>query len=163
MGKAFWMRIARSGRLASAMAVAGTLVTGCATTGTMPDGKNITAAPANYRQVIAAEIRTWDDAAEIRSGLITRPHPRWLGLINGGTRDAVCVTLIKPLLFGNIGPAPYMFFFENGKPDYYRQGKTSPYSQVGCGDEPMLPFTELDSPKAAAASPSKGKIKASSR
>jgi hypothetical protein len=119
------------------------MASGCATTGTTPDGKSTTAAPANYREVIAAEIRTWEDATAIQSGLITAPHQRWLGLAYGGTRDAVCVTLVKPLLFGNIGPAPYMFFFDNGKPDYYRQGRTGAYSQVGCGDEPMTQFTEV--------------------
>jgi hypothetical protein len=143
MSAVFWTR---SGRNLAGMAAVCMMASGCATTGTTSSGMSTETAPPNYKQVIAAEIRTWEDASAIQSGEISSPYVRWMGLAYGGMRPAVCVMLIKPLTFGNIGPAFYMFYFDNGKPDYITLGATAFSSRIGCPDQvKMMPFTEVSS------------------
>jgi hypothetical protein len=119
------------------------LSSGCATTGTASGGDSSNAVPPAYKQIIAAAVRSWEDGAAVQSGQISAPHVRWMGLAYGGTRPAVCVLLIKPLLFGNIGPAWYLFYFDNGRPDYVRLGNTPLRMEVGCGGHQMAPFPEV--------------------
>lgn len=142
MSEEVWARYGRRLQCVAGMVTVCAILGGCATNAA-PGAASTTAVPANYKQVITAEIRSWEDASAVQSGEISAPHERWMGLINGGTRPIVCVRLIKPLLFGNIGPAWYLFFFDNGKPDYVRLGSTGPYSQVDCGHQQMMPFTEV--------------------
>jgi hypothetical protein len=68
-----------------------------------------------------------------------------MGLFYGGTRPAVCVSAVHPNIIGMDAPHPYIFYFDGGRADGFRQGSTGPgtSSMIGCGSEPYLPFPEL--------------------
>jgi hypothetical protein len=135
MGRATWYVIA------IAVAVA---ASGCASTGSLTGGGN-PIAPPNYRQAIAAKLKQWEKVSDIRSAEITKPHNRFVSIIYGGTRPAVCVKLLMPNLFGTPVPHYYLFVFDNGKVDGYKQmaGSQLEAQLIGCGNEPLTKFTEL--------------------
>ena len=127
---------------ASAIAV---VSSGCASTGSLTgSGGNLTA-PPNYRQAIAAKLKQWEKVSDIRSAEITKPHNRFVSIIYGGTRPAVCVKLLMPNLFGTPVPGYYLFVFDNGAVDGYKQMAGSQFEAqlIGCGNEPLTKFTEL--------------------
>lgn len=117
---------------------------GCASSGSLAGGGNVSA-PPNYRQAIAAKLKEWEKVSDIRSAEITQPHNRFVSIIYGGTRPAVCVKLLMPNLFGNPVPHYYMFVFDNGAVDGYKQMAGSQFEAqlIGCRDEPLTKFTEL--------------------
>jgi hypothetical protein len=128
--------------MASAVAV---FFSGCASSGGLTGSSGNISAPSNYRQAIAAKLKQWEKVSDIRSAEITKPHNKFLGLIVGGTRPAVCVKLVMPNLIGSNAAYYYDFYFDNGEVDGYRQGATSQYQIpfIGCGNEPLTKFTEL--------------------
>src|SRR2546423_779678 len=95
------------------------------------------AAPANYRQTVAAKLRRMVDVATIRSPQITKPHMKWVGIFNGGTRPTVCVKLVRPNLLGNPATYVYLFYFDNGRADGFQEIATSLVQQAmnGCTDQ----------------------------
>jgi hypothetical protein len=126
------------------------LVSGCASTAETASGggalaTNTIVAPTNYRQAVPAKLRQMEDASTISAAEITKPHERWMGLINGGTRPVVCVRLVRPNILGTPATYFYMFYFDNGVADGYQQGAISPMHamMIGCQGEPLTPFTEL--------------------
>ena len=122
--------------------VAGSLLGGCASSSA--GGSGSTAAPPNYKQAVAARMREMVDVSTVKSAQITRPHERFMGLVYGGTRQAVCVSAVHPNIIGMDAPHPYMFYFNDGRADGFRLGSTGPGVQVvGCGSEPYMPFPEL--------------------
>ena len=129
-----WEAICR--RLAALTVAA--ILGGCASAG-MGAGGSISA-PPNYRQLIAAKLRQWEDVSTIRSARITAPHQRFVGLQSGGTRPTVCVELGMPNLIGAPGTTFYVFYFDNGQVD----GNKVVGAAFGhCFDQPLTKFTEL--------------------
>jgi hypothetical protein len=139
----FGRRIARAASwgLAIAFALASS---GCASSSSFTGSGNL-AAPPNYRQAIAAKLKQLEKVSDISSAEITKPHNRFVSIIYGGTRPAVCVKLFLPNLFGNPVPHYYLFIFDNGVPDGFKQMAGSPIEAqlIGCGNEPLTKFTEL--------------------
>ena len=127
--------------IAIALALA---ASGCASTGSLTGGGN-NSAPPNYRQAIAAKLRQWEKVSDIRSAEITKPHNRFVSIIYGGTRPAVCVKLLAPSMFGTLVTSYYLFVFDNGVADGYKQMAGSQFEAqlLGCGNEPLTKFTEL--------------------
>jgi hypothetical protein len=115
---------------------------GCASTqGSSPAAL---AAPANYRQLVAAKIREMEDVSALQAVEISRPRERFVGLINGGTRPAVCVRVVRPNIFGASAAWYYFFYFENGKADGYKFVPTNLIERAmyPC-DDPLTPITPL--------------------
>jgi hypothetical protein len=48
-------------------------------------------------------------------------------------------------MIGMDAPQPYIFYFDNGRADGFKQGYTGPGTQhmIGCGSEPYVPFPEV--------------------
>ena len=136
-------RTATAMRLFS-FAAAWALLAGCASGGAMTGSGSISA-PQNYRQLIAAKLRQWEDVPTIRSAEISKPHQKFVGLIYGGTRPTVCVKLGQPNLIGMPSTFYYVFYFSDGQVDGYKQGAVMPEQVplIGCGDQPLTKFTEL--------------------
>lgn len=116
---------------------------GCATSqGSSPASL---AAPANYRQLVAAKLREMeDDVSVLQAVEISQPRERFVGLIYGGTRPAVCVRVVRPNIFGVSAAWYYFFYFENGKADGYKFVPTSAIERAmfPC-NEPLTPITLL--------------------
>ncbi len=121
------------------------ILVGCASAGTLTGGGGSVSAPPNYRQLIAAKLRQWEDVSTIRFAEISQPHQKFVGLIYGGTRPTVCVKLGLPNLIGAPGTFYYLFYFSDGQVDGYKQGAVMPEQVplIGCGDQPLTKFTEL--------------------
>lgn len=122
------------------------IVGGCAIVGLVGAAQAAQPAiPPNYRQLVAAKLRQWEDVRAVRSAEISRPYERFLGLINGGTRVVVCVSLMRPNAFGSIATFYYLFYFNNGQADGFKQGASNFFelAQLGCGNQPMTKFTEF--------------------
>lgn len=132
--------VRRIAALASAAAVSA-----CASGGSLTGGGGSVAVPQNYRQQIAAKLRQWEDVSTIRSAEITGPHDKFVGLLFGGTRPSVCVKLGMPNMIGGAGTYYYVFYFNGGVVDGYKQGAAfqEQVAMVGCGSEPLTRFTEL--------------------
>jgi hypothetical protein len=64
------------------------------------------------------------DASTISAAEITKPHERWMALINGGTRPVICVKLVRPNLLGAPATYFYMFYFDNGVADSYSKARS---------------------------------------
>jgi hypothetical protein len=141
MGAAKLPRWEKKWRAAAASAILVLIFAGAiATPGTA--GSN--AAPANYRQAVAAKLRQMVDVTAIRSPQISKPHMKWVGIFNGGTRPTVCVKLIRPNLFG-MGTYVYLFYFDDGRADGFQETATNFVQQAmnGCTDQQFTSFTEL--------------------
>ena len=134
--------VQRNGRAALWLLAIGSLLGGCASAG---GESGSTAAPANYRRAVAAAMRELVDVSTIKSAQITRPHERFVGLLYGGTRPVVCVSAVHPNLLGLDAPNPYLFYFNNGRAEGYKQGYYGPGTQyqIGCRGEQFTPFPEL--------------------
>jgi hypothetical protein len=116
----------------------GSLLGGCATSG-FESGS--TAAPANYRQAVAARMREMVDVSTVKSAKITRPHERFFIT---GSRPVVCVIAVYPSYVGFDLSRTYLFYFINGRADGLPQYYLGPGSPpIGCGSEPYMPFPEL--------------------
>jgi hypothetical protein len=110
-----------------------------------PGAAGSSAAPANYRQAVAAKLRRMVDVRTVKSPQITKPHMKFVGLFNGGTRPTVCVRLMRPNLLGMPAAYVYLFYFDDGRADGYQEIATSFLQQAmnGCTDQQFAPFTEL--------------------
>ena len=103
------------------------------------------AVPKNYAQLIAAKLRQMeDDTTVIQSVGITKPRERFVGLFQG-TRPAVCATVVRPNIFGMSAAWYYMFYFENGQVQGFKQATPTgaiPQYLVRC-EQPLTPITHL--------------------
>ena len=132
----------------AAVAVAAALLGGCAMTqaSSVSQGSSASLAPPkNYREQIAAKLQQMeDDPSGIQYVGITQPREMFVGLFNGGTRPAVCVQVERPNIFGVRAAWYYLFYFENGQVDGFKQMATSALQQAmqRC-DPPLAPMTDL--------------------
>ena len=131
------------------VAVVAALLGGCATTQANSGGSQGSSAslapPKNYREQIVAKLRQMeDDPSGIQYVGITQPREMFVGLFNGGTRPAVCVQVERPNIFGVRAAWYYLFYFENGQVDGFKQMATSALQQAmqRC-DQPLAPLTDL--------------------
>ena len=125
----------------AAVAVIAALLGDCATT---QAGSASLAPPNNYREQIAAKLRQMEDPSTIQYVGITQPKQMFVGLFNGGMRPAVCVQVERPNFFGTRAAWYYLFYFENGQVDGYKQMATSALTQAMQRCEPPLtPMTDL--------------------
>lgn len=131
----------RRGRAAAVSAAFALGVGGCAST---PSGSGSLAAPPNYRQLVAAKLRQMEDVSVIQSVEISAPRERFVGLIYGGSRPAVCVQVIRPNIFSVSAAWYYLFYFENGQTDGHKMMPTNAFEQAlfRC-NEPLTPITAL--------------------
>lgn len=119
------------------------LLGGCAMTQAQSGSASL-APPKNYREQIAAKLRQMEDPSVIQYVGITQPRPIFVGLINGGTRPAVCVQVERPNIFGARAAWHYLFYFENGQVDGFKMMATSALQQAMQRCEPPLaPITDL--------------------
>ena len=139
------VKLPRWGRKCRAAAAAAILVPIFAGTIATPGAAGSDAAPANYRQAVAAKLRRMVDVATVRSPQISKPHMKWVGIFNGGTRPTVCVRLIRPNLLGMPGTYVYLFYFDDGRADGFQETATNFVQQAmnGCTDQQFTAFTEL--------------------
>jgi hypothetical protein len=105
------------GGFATALAVAA-LSAGCTTTDASSPSL---ALPKNYREQIAAKLRQMEDPSVIQYVGITQPKTMFVGIMNGGTRPAVCVQVDRPTPFGDRGTWYYSFYAENGQVDGFKR------------------------------------------
>jgi hypothetical protein len=135
----------RWGRQLGAVAASAFLIPILAGLFATPSAAGSDAAPANYRQAVAARLRRMLDMKTIRSPQISRPHMKWVGIFNGGTRPTVCVRLMRPNLLGMQATFTYLFYFDNGRADGFQETATSFVQQAmnGCTDQQFTPFTEI--------------------
>jgi hypothetical protein len=138
-------KLPRWGRKCRAVAASVVLVPIFAGAIATPSAAGSDAAPANYRQAVAAKLRRMLDVNTIRSPQISKPHMKWLGIFNGGTRPTVCVRLMRPNLLGMQATFTYLFYFDNGRADGFQETATSFVQQAmnGCTDQQFSPFTEI--------------------
>jgi hypothetical protein len=130
----------RALRGAAGVALVAAALGGCATT---PSGANL-APPKNYRQQVAAKLRQMEDTTAIQYVGITQPKEMFVGIMNGGTRPAVCVQVERPNIFGTRAAWYYTFYFENGQVDGFKRMATSALQQamLSC-QSPLSPMTDL--------------------
>lgn len=71
--------------------IASVLLSGCQTTANVnPD----TSVPANYRAIVADHYKqALKDPYSVRDAGISAPRREFVGILNGGMRDAVCVKM----------------------------------------------------------------------
>jgi hypothetical protein len=102
----------------AALLVGAALFAGCATT----EGSSASQAlPKNHREQIAAKLRQMEDPSVIQYVGITQPKTMFVGIMNGGTRPAVCVRVDRPDAFGARGSWYYSFYAENGQVDGFKR------------------------------------------
>ena len=103
------------------------------------------AVPKNYVPLVAAKLRQMEeDTFVIQYVGITKPRERFVGLIYGGSRIAICATVMRPNIFGVTAAWYYVFYFENGQIQGFKQWPTSALQQamVRC-EQPLTPITHL--------------------
>lgn len=107
------------------------------------------AAPANYRQAVATALRRMVDVSTVRSAHVSKPRVKWIGAFHGGSRPAVCVSLVRPNVFGMQARFNYVFYFENGRAEGFQESATGFVQQaiMGCLNEQFSPFKELGRPR----------------
>jgi hypothetical protein len=128
------------GGVAMALAVVA-LSVGCATTDV---SSSSLALPKNYREQIAAKLRQMEDPSVIQYVGITQPKTMFVGIMNGGTRPAVCVQVDRPDLFGVRGSWYYSFYAENGQVDGFKRVPMGALQEMMLRCEPPLtPITDL--------------------
>ena len=130
------------GRAIPAAVAAAVLVS--ASSGTAPAQGTSSVVPKNYAQLIAAKLRQMEDPSVIQYAGITKPGERFVGLFYGGSRTAVCARVVRPNFFGASAAWYYMFYFENGRVEGFKQAPTGAIQQalVRC-EEPLTPITHL--------------------
>jgi hypothetical protein len=135
----------RWGRKLCAIAIVVPIFGGAMAAIATPSAAGSDAAPANYRQAVAAKLRRMVDVSTVRSPQISKPHMKFLGLFNGGTRPTVCVKLMRPNVLGMQGTYVYLFYFNDGRADGFQETATNFVQQAmnGCTDQQFTPFTEL--------------------
>ncbi|MFC7395576.1 hypothetical protein ACFQU1_00020 [Chelatococcus sp. GCM10030263] len=127
-----------AGALCAALAVAA-----CQTTssGRQAAGQTSPGVPANYKELIAASV--WaplKDPDSIAGAEITEPYPAFIGLLNGGTQNVVCVRYgLKKSSGGYSAKSTYLFSFRKGG---IQNIGTLVYA--GCGNQTFQPFPELE-------------------
>lgn len=133
-------------REVAAAALVAAFLGGCSTT---QGSSTSLAPPKNYREQIAAKLRTMEDnPSAIQYVGITQPKEMFVGLINGGTRPAVCVQVERPNVFGVRAAWYYLFYFDNGQVDGQKMMATSALQQALQRCEPPLsPITDLVRPR----------------
>ena len=103
------------------------------------------AAPKNYVQQIAAKLRQMEENTAVITYVgITKPRERFVGLFQGGNRTAVCATVMRPNIFNMSAAWYYLFYFENGKVEGFKQYPSSALQQslVRC-EQPLTEITKL--------------------
>jgi hypothetical protein len=145
MGTAKPLRWKRKLAAVAASAISVAIFAGMMAAIATPSAAGSTAAPANYRQAVAAKLRRMVDVSTVRSPQISKPHMKFLGLFNGGTRPTVCVKLMRPNVLGMQGTYVYLFYFDDGRADGFQETATNFVQQAmnGCTDQQFTPFTEL--------------------
>lgn len=117
------------------------VLAGCQTTGQNdPKSAALMAVPPNYKTLIVNHYReTLKDPYSIRSAGITPPREDFTGLLNGGTRPAVCVRFNAKNSFGAyVGLRSAVVWFNDGKlAGALEEG-------LGCRDVSFGPFPELE-------------------
>jgi hypothetical protein len=86
-----------------------------------------------------------EDASAVQYVGITQPRMMFVGILNGGTRPAVCVQVERPNVFGSRAAWYYTFYFENGKVDGFKRMYTGGYVSAAllpC-DAPLTNITHL--------------------
>jgi hypothetical protein len=85
-----------------------------------------------------------EDTSVIEYVGITKPRERFVGLLYGGTRTAVCATVVRPNIFGASAAWYYVFYMENGQLDGFKHWPTSAFQQAlfRC-EQPLTPITHL--------------------
>ncbi len=81
------------------------------------------------------------DVSTVKSAEISRPHDRFIGLLNGGTRPIVCVRAVHPNFLGMEATQYYWFYFDNGRTTGTKVDPNAPIR--GCPGQDFTPFTEL--------------------
>jgi hypothetical protein len=72
----------------------------------------------------------------------------FVGLLAGGVRPAVCVQVERPNIFGARAAWYYLFYFENGQVDGYKQFASGALQQaVQRCEPPLTPMTDLVRPR----------------
>jgi hypothetical protein len=106
------------------------------------------APPKNYRQQIAAKLQQMEDPSTLQYVGITQPKQMFVGLLAGGVRPAVCVQVERPNIFGARAAWYYLFYFENGQVDGYKQFASGALQQAlqRC-EPPLTPMTDLVRPR----------------
>jgi hypothetical protein len=106
------------------------------------------APPKNYRQQIAAKLQHMEDPSTLQYVGITQPKQMFVGLLAGGVRPAVCVQVERPNIFGARAAWYYLFYFENGQVDGYKQFASGALQQaVQRCEPPLTPMTDLVRPR----------------
>jgi hypothetical protein len=130
------------GRMLRVAVTAATLVS--ASSGVAPAQSASGVVPKNYVQLIAAKLRQMENPSVVEYAGITKPRERFVGLFYGGSRIAVCARVVRPNFFGASAAWYYMFYFENGRVEGFKQAPTGAIQQalVRC-EEPLTPITHL--------------------
>jgi hypothetical protein len=70
--------------------------------------------PPNYRQLLAQYVRARNTYI-IHDAKITRPYPKWGGIMNPGTYTAVCVVIFRHNPFGIIVRDNWILTIDQGR------------------------------------------------
>jgi hypothetical protein len=128
-------------RAATAILAAAVPLAGCVSDGKTFDERyqQVIAAPPNYRALILAHLKnTLKDPYSVRSAEISDASPKFVGLLNGGNRPAVCVKMNAKNSFGAyIGIQTHAYFFLNNE----IAGAID--NAIGCNEAKFAPFTEI--------------------
>jgi hypothetical protein len=115
---------------------------GCASTGTanaqLQRGEATgTRVPANYRQLVANRILETTDSTKIRRATISQPQAKFVGLLHGGERPAVCAVVFRETPLFAEGRDCWVVTFSDGRV------ASAGYSYAGCDCPGSSAFEEL--------------------
>jgi hypothetical protein len=95
------------------------------------------AVPSNYRRLVASRILETTERQKIRRAQISRPVEKWVGLINGGNRPAVCAVIYRETPLFAEGRDCWLITFVGGSI------ASAGYSYEGCNCAGFSPFVEV--------------------
>jgi hypothetical protein len=95
------------------------------------------AVPSNYRRLVASRILETTDRQKIRRAQISRPVEKWVGLINGGNRPAVCAVIYRETPLFAEGRDCWLITFAGGSI------ASAGYTYEGCDCPGFSPFVEV--------------------
>jgi len=95
--------------------------------------------PSNYRELIVASLRTFlKDPYSVRDAEIAEPRTMFVGLLNGGMAQAVCVRLNAKNSYGAYaGLQTYAFVFKDGR------AVVVGHLTYGCREQSYSAFPEI--------------------
>lgn len=131
--------------------VCSVMLAGCQTTGQSDAASNANMrVPPDYRMQAVKFFQGYlKDPYSVRSAEISAPMEQFTGLINGGTRPAVCVRFNAKNAFGAyVGLRSHLIWFEKGKV----QGHFEEYMYACNSGVVYHPFPELEADQKATSS-----------